>query len=128
MFAIAMSLFASIDGGHDWKRIAGRTHGDYHMVWRSSSSTAFRSASSIRIQADNRQPFYHLFGGLQDNGTHSGPSRNRRTGIPTDDRSMVSWGDGFHAINDPDDPDLYLSENQGGGIVRTNMKTRDQQV
>jgi photosystem II stability/assembly factor-like uncharacterized protein len=152
VFAIAMSLFSSIDGGKNWKRIAGRTHGDYHMVWVDSANPSriwigedgglavsydraetFEFVNNIplgqfyQIMADNRQPFYYLFGGLQDNGTHSGPSRNRKTGIPTDDWAMVSWGDGFHAINHPDDPDLYLSENQGGGIVRTNMKNGDQQ-
>ena len=152
VFAIAMSLFSSIDGGHNWKRIAGKTHGDYHAVWVDPKNPSriwigedgglavsydraetWEFVNNIplgqfyQIMADNRQPFYYLFGGLQDNGTHSGPSRNRKTGIGFDDWSMVSWGDGFHVINHPDDPDLYLSENQGGGIVRTNMKTGDQQ-
>jgi photosystem II stability/assembly factor-like uncharacterized protein len=152
VFAIAMSLFSTIDGGHTWKRIAARTHGDYHAVWVDPKNPSriwigedggiavsydraetFEFVNNIplgqfyQITADNRQPFYHLFGGLQDNGTHTGPSRNRKTGIAFDDWSMVSWGDGFHAINHPDDPDLYLSENQGGGIVRTNMRTGDQQ-
>ena len=152
VFAIAMSLFSSIDGGRNWKRIAGRTHGDYHTVWVDPKNPSriwigedggvavsydraetFEFVNNMplgqfyQIMADNRQPFYHLFGGLQDNGTHSGPSRNRKPGIGFDEWSMVSWGDGFHVINHPDDPDLYLSENQGGGIVRTNMKTGDQQ-
>ena len=31
---------------------------------------------------------------------------------------MVSFGDGFHIINNADDPDIYLSESQGGAILR----------
>lgn len=152
VYAIAMSLFSSIDGGHNFKRIASHTHGDYHVVWVDPTNPSrvwigedggiavsydrtetFEFVNNIplgqfyQVMADNREPFYHVFGGLQDNGTHTGPSRTRKTAITTDDWSMVSWGDGFHAISSPDDPDLYLSENQGGGIVRTNMRTGDQQ-
>jgi hypothetical protein len=39
---------------------------------------------------------------------------------------MVSFGDGFHIVSDPRDPDVFLSEFQGGGLYRTDMKTRDQ--
>src|SRR5207247_8640131 len=34
---------------------------------------------------------------------------------------------GFHVSNQPDDPEIFLSENQGGGIVRTDWHTREQQ-
>ena len=40
---------------------------------------------------------------------------------------MISFGDGFHVVANADDPDLFLSENQGGGIVRTNLRTKEQQ-
>ena len=39
---------------------------------------------------------------------------------------MVSFGDGFHIVSDPRDPDVFLSEFQGGGLFRTDMKVRDQ--
>ena len=80
-----------------------------------------------QVSADNRLPFYKVYGGLQDNGTYAGPSRNRQpAGILNDDWQMVSFGDGFHVISHPDEPDLYLSENQGGGIVLTDMRTLEQ--
>src|SRR2546421_4059838 len=41
---------------------------------------------------------------------------------------MISFGDGFWVLNNADDPDLYLSESQGGNIVRTDMRTREQQL
>src|ERR687886_554531 len=31
-------------------------------------------------------------------------------------------------LNHADDPDLYLSESQGGNLVRTDMRTREQQL
>jgi hypothetical protein len=36
----------------------------------------------------------------------------------------VSGGDGFHVVNNLDQPWLYLSESQGGGIVRTDLSSR----
>ncbi len=82
-----------------------------------------------QIHADNRQPFYNVMGGLQDNGTWTGPSRTREpAGILNDDWRMISFGDGFYVFNHADDPDLYLSESQGGNIVRTDMRTREQQL
>jgi len=44
-----------------------------------------------------------------------------------DDWRMVSFGDGFYVINHPDNPELYLSESQGGDIVWTDFRTREQQ-
>nr|MBA2338960.1 hypothetical protein [Pyrinomonadaceae bacterium] len=80
------------------------------------------------VTADNRQPFYNVMGGLQDNGTWVGPSRTREpAGIQNDDWRMISFGDGFWVLNQADDPDLYISESQGGGVVRTDMRTREQQ-
>ncbi len=41
---------------------------------------------------------------------------------------MISFGDGFYVMNHPDDPEIYLSESQGGNVVRTDMRTREQQL
>ena len=43
-----------------------------------------------QIHADNRLPFYYIQGGLQDNGTWSGPSRTRTGGILNDEWRNVS--------------------------------------
>ena len=81
-----------------------------------------------QIHVDNRLPFYYVMGGLQDNGSWTGPSRTREpAGILNDDWRMVSFGDGFYTLNHPDDPEIYISESQGGSIVRTDFRTREQQ-
>ncbi len=152
LYSIGMRLSTSIDGGRNWRPISASTHGDYHTVWVDPKNPSriwqgqdggiavsydrgetweFVSNLAIgqfyQVVADNRDPFYYLSGGLQDNGSWTGPSRTRAGAIINDDWTMVSGGDGFHVVNHLDHPELYLSESQGGGIVRTDLRTREQQ-
>jgi photosystem II stability/assembly factor-like uncharacterized protein len=154
IYAVASTLFVSIDGGRSFRSITGRTHIDYHALWIDPKNPSrmwqgqdggfavsydqgekWEYVNNVavgqfyQVHADNRLPFYYVSGGLQDNGGWTGPSRTREpAGIMNDDWRMVNFGDGFHVINHPDNPDLYLSESQGGSIVRTDMLTREQQA
>lgn len=154
VYAVASSLFVSMDGGRTFRNITGRIHVDFHALWIDAQNPKrvwagedggvavtydggdnwevvnnFPAGQFYQIYADNRQPFYYVMGGLQDNGTWTGPSRTREpVGIQNDDWRMISFGDGFYVMNHPDDPDLYLSESQGGNIVRTDMRNREQQL
>ena len=154
VYAIASQLFMSLDGGRTFRNITGRQHIDFHALWIDpeqprrvwagqdggvavtyDGGEAWEYVNNVplgqfyQIYADNRQPFYYVMGGLQDNGTWTGPSRTREpVGIQNDDWRMISFGDGFYVLNHPEDPDLYLSESQGGNVVRTDMRTREQQL
>ncbi len=154
VYAIASNLYVSIDGGRSFRSITGRTHIDYHSLWIDPQDTRrmwqgqdggvavstdagetwdyvnnFPLGQFYQVHLDNREPFYNVMGGLQDNGSWTGPSRTREpAGILNDDWRMVSFGDGFHMFNHPDDPELYLSESQGGNVVRTDMRNREQQL
>ncbi|MBO0797995.1 MAG: hypothetical protein J2P31_04160 [Blastocatellia bacterium] len=154
IYAVASTLFVSIDGGRTYRPIAPRIHIDYHAFWidplnpkrlwsgqDGGIAVSYDQGDSweyvnnlpigqpYHVYADNRQPFYWVMGGMQDNGCWTGPSRTREpAGILNDDWRMVSFGDGFKTINHPDDPDLYLSLSQGGNLVRTDMRTREQQL
>jgi photosystem II stability/assembly factor-like uncharacterized protein len=154
VYAIASNLFVSIDGGRTFRSITGRTHIDYHSLWIDPTNPSrmwqgqdggiavswdagetweyvnnFPLGQFYQIHLDNREPFYYVMGGLQDNGSWTGPSRTREpAGIMNDDWRMVSFGDGFYMLNHPDDPELYLSESQGGNVVRTDMRNREQQL
>jgi hypothetical protein len=154
VYAVASNLFVSIDGGRNFRGISGRTHVDFHAFWidpkdprrmwqgqDGGAAVSYDQGETweavqnlalgqfYQIHADNRLPFYHVMGGLQDNGTWVGPSRTREPGgIQNDDWRMLSFGDGFFALNHADDPDLYLTESQGGNIVRTDMRNREQQL
>ena len=152
VYAVSSSLHLSIDGARTFRRISTATHVDFHSLWIDPVNPArlwqgqdggtavsydrgetWESIHNIpvaqfyAIYADRRAPFYRVGGGLQDNGSWTGPSRSREPlGIQNDDWRMVSFGDGFQIVAHPDDPDLFLSEGQGGMISRTNMRTREQ--
>ena len=154
VYAVASRLSVSIDGGNTFRRISPRTHIDFHTLWIDPQNPSrlwqgqdggiavsydrgenweyvnnFPIGQFYQVHADNRLPFYYVTGGLQDNGTWTGPSRTREpAGILNDDWRMVSFGDGFHAVNHADQPDVYLSESQGGNILRTDLRTREQQA
>ena len=154
VYAVASQLFMSVDGGRTFRNITGRQHIDFHALWIDErqprriwagqdggvavtydGGEAWEYVNNAawgqfyQIHVDNRQPFYYVMGGLQDNGTWTGPSRTREpVGIQNDDWRMISFGDGFYVLNHPDDHDLYLSESQGGNVVRTDMRNREQQL
>lgn len=149
VYALALQVQLSTDGGSTWKEIAKEVHSDMHAMWidpkeprnvwlgsdggPASSVDAgdtWRYHNNIplaqyyQIFADNRLPFYWLTGGQQDNATWTGPSRNREVkGVANRDWSMITFGDGFYAAGDPDNPDIMLTESQGGRIVRTDLRT-----
>ena len=153
IYAVASGLFESIDGGKSFKSITGKVHIDYHAFWQDAKNPkriwvgqdggvavsydggeTWESVYNMplgqfyQIHADNRLPFYNVMGGLQDNGAWTGPSRTREpAGIMNDDWRMVSFGDGFYILNSADDPEIYISESQGGNILRTDFRTREQQ-
>ncbi len=73
-------------------------------------------------------PFYNITGGMQDNGSWTGPSRTREPqGIMNDDWRMINGFVGFDALSDPDNPDIVITEQSGGVLLRTDLKTREQQ-
>lgn len=152
VYAVASQLFRSLDGGRNFSRISPTTHIDFHSLWidpknpkrmwqgqdggvavtYDGTSWEYKNNFAIgqfyQIFADSSEPFYRISGGMQDNGTWNGPSRTREpAGILNDDWRMVSFGDGFFAIAHPDNPQLFLTESQGGSVVRTDMKNREQQ-
>jgi photosystem II stability/assembly factor-like uncharacterized protein len=152
VFAVASLLQKSIDGGKTWERISRSTHIDFHALWIDPqdpdrmwqgqdggvavSYDGGKAWEPIRnlpiaqfyqVHADNREPFYYLGGGLQDNGTWWGPSRTREpAGNLEDDWRMPSFGDAYFVVTHPDDPDLMISESQGGNIFKTDLRTRQQ--
>ena len=151
LYALAGALRVSIDGGKSFERISGSMHSDYHGLWIDPEDpyrmwqtqdggigvTYSRGESweyidvlpisqYYAIFVDNREPFYYTGGGMQDNATWIDPSRNGEPfGILDADWREVSNGDGFQAVVHPDEPDIMLTEYQGGRIVRTDNRTRE---
>jgi photosystem II stability/assembly factor-like uncharacterized protein len=75
------------------------------------------------VALDNRRP-YHVYGGLQDNGSWGGPSHALHGPGPiNEDWFVLSGGDGFVCRVDVNEPDIVYSEIQDGRMLRRNLRT-----
>lgn len=75
-------------------------------------------AQFYHVSVDEQWP-YHVYGGLQDNGSWRGPSR-APGGIRNRHWDSIGFGDGFWAFVDPHDDNIIYSEYQGGNLARVN--------
>ena len=141
----------SYDGGKTWTNFAqgGAVHSDSHVLWINPEDPEqmilgndgglnmtwdrgrtwnheenFVAAQFYAIAVDDAQPFYNVYGGLQDNQQWGGPNRTRTTFGPSNaDWFRMHGGDGFYAVPDPWDYNLVYAEMQGGGVVRYDQRT-----
>ena len=153
IYVLEGALQVSTDGGRTFSRIGGSVHGDLQALWIDPQDPArmwqgsdgglasswdmgqtWQHVSNIslgqfyHVYADNRKPFYDVSGGTQDNGTWIGPSQTREPGgIMNDDWRMISAIVGFNVLSESEDPDIVLTQTPGGTLLRTDLRTRDQQ-
>lgn len=90
--------------------------------WRHLSNLPLTQFYDITV--DNDAPFYHVYGGTQDNFTLGGPARTQSVhGIINSDWFVVKGGDGFQCKVDPTDPAIVYCESQYGVLARYNRRT-----
>ena len=139
-------LTISVDGGESFTSMLGggfgsSVHPDHHALWinpnnphelvlgtdggvyisqdRAGSWNHLKTlpvSQPYHVSVDNEIP-YNVYGGLQDNGSWVGPSR-ASGGILGGAWQMLSFGDGFWVVPDPDDANTVYSESQGGALLR----------
>jgi photosystem II stability/assembly factor-like uncharacterized protein len=149
VYVCGISLYRSKDGGKTFQPNGGNgVHPDQHTLWIDPKDGRHMIIGTdggfyvthdrmdhwdhvnhmalgqfYHVTVDSRQP-YHVYGGLQDNGSWGGPSRSLSGPGPTnEDWIVVSGGDGFQCRVDPNDPDLVYFESQDGAMARRNLRT-----
>jgi photosystem II stability/assembly factor-like uncharacterized protein len=141
-----LQLSASDDGGKTFSTIAGSVHSDFHAMWidprnpeqmivgtdggvylSTDRGNNWRHVESIpvaqfyHVASDMRWP-YNVYGGLQDNGSWTAPSR-KSGGIANRDWRNLGGGDGMWGFPDPNDNDIAYVEYQGGSMLRVRQST-----
>jgi photosystem II stability/assembly factor-like uncharacterized protein len=149
IYTVDARMQLSEDGGKTFKPLSWKTHGDHHALvfdptdashllngnddgldesydagrtWRHFNNIP--AIQYYRVAVDNSLPFYNVYGGAQDNGSHGGPERTaNRVGIRTADWFRIGGADGFQPRVDPEDPNIVYNMSQSGGISRLDRRT-----
>jgi photosystem II stability/assembly factor-like uncharacterized protein len=112
-------LIAGSDGGIAITRDRGET-------WRFVRNLPL--AQFYHIAVDNDHP-YHIYGGLQDNGSWRGPSEVwENAGIRNLHWQEVGFGDGFDTLPDPENSRRGYVMSQGGFLFTWNLDTGEQRM
>jgi photosystem II stability/assembly factor-like uncharacterized protein len=149
IYSLGFFIRVSEDSGKTFARVpAARLHSDYHALWidpgnprhfvaggdgglaisydrgRTAAVVAnLPLAQYYHVAVDDEIP-YHVYGGLQDNGSWRGPSATWDTGgIPNSAWTLVGFGDGFGTLPDPRDSTTGYSISQGGYLARWDLET-----
>jgi photosystem II stability/assembly factor-like uncharacterized protein len=154
IYNLTARLQVSNDSGATFDTL-GRSrevHGDYHAMWinpRDPDHLVTGSDGGVAISHDRGETWqfvstlplgqfyhvavdmdrpYHVYGGLQDNGSWRGPAaiQEQGGGIRNSQWDAVGGGDGFDTRPDPEDSMAGYSMSQGGALVRWNLRTREQ--
>ena len=147
---LAPSSQQSWDGGRTYVGFAtAGTHADHHALWINPQAPeqmilgtdgglylswdrgqtwdhvqSIPLAQFYAISVDDARPFYHVYGGLQDNAAWGAPNQTRKTfGTSNADWSRFVGGDGFYSVADPTDHNFVYSASQNGVISRYDART-----
>jgi photosystem II stability/assembly factor-like uncharacterized protein len=80
----------------------------------------------FKVAVDDSKPFYKIYGGTQDNGSHGGPSRTVfADGIKNIDWWKTLGADGHQSATEPGNPNITYGEFQQGALWRIDQTTRE---
>ncbi|WP_298237021.1 glycosyl hydrolase [uncultured Algibacter sp.] len=79
-----------------------------------------------KVAVDDSYPFYKIYGGTQDNGSHGGPSRTtKKEGITNADWWITLSADGHQSATEPGNPNITYGEFQEGVLWRVDQTTKE---
>ncbi|MGM0947169.1 MAG: WD40/YVTN/BNR-like repeat-containing protein [Bacteroidota bacterium] len=100
-------IYQTMDGAKTWKYFDNLPLTQYY-----------------KLAVDDAEPFYNIYGGTQDNGSHGGPSRtDDQIGISNAHWSRVLGGDGHQSAVEPGNPEIGYAESQQGYLNRLDRIT-----
>ena len=80
-----------------------------------------------KVAVDDSEPFYKIYGGTQDNGSHGGPSQtDAQQGIVNSHWYKTLFADGHQSAIEPGNPNITYAETQQGGLYRIDQITGEQ--
>jgi photosystem II stability/assembly factor-like uncharacterized protein len=149
IYVLGVALYKSEDGGKTFSDdgAPNDVHVDHHALWvdpNDGRHMILGNDGGVYVTHDRMESFdhlnrfaigqfyhvttdsrvdYHVYGGLQDNGSWGAPANGRAGGTINEDWFRVGSGDGFVCRTDPNDPDLVYYESQNGGMGRVNLRT-----
>lgn len=148
IYVLSVPVYVSSDGGKTFSgNGAPSVHVDHHAFWinpQNSNHVMLGNDGGFHISYDQAKSWdyvfnlplaqfyaiavdmqhpYHVYGGLQDNGSWGGPSKSGGSGVGRQDWYRVGGGDGFYVQIDPNDHNRIISESQFGAIGRLNRET-----
>ncbi len=150
VYSLEVVSKVTYDGGKTWSNIGlNKRHVDDHCMWINPSNTKhwllggdgglyetydagehyiFKSNLPVtqfyRVNVDDSEPFYWVYGGTQDNNSLGGPSRNTsRDGVTSGEWITTLGGDGFWQAIEPGNPDIVYSAYQYGNIFRYDKRS-----
>lgn len=154
LYLMNVQILTSEDGGKNFTELEGarQKHSDHHAIAFKNSDPDYIMVGTdagiyesfdlaknwhyflnlpltqfYKVAVNNQEPFYHIFGGTQDNGSAGGPSAtDERAGITNKDWYKTLSADGHQSATDPVYNNIIYATTQEGRFHRVDLETGEQ--
>ena len=154
LYLMNVQILTSEDGGKNFRQLEGarQKHSDHHAIAFKESDPDYIMVGTdagiyesfdlaknwhyflnlpltqfYKVAVNNAEPFYHIFGGTQDNGSAGGPSAtDEGAGITNRDWYKTLFADGHQSATDPVYNNIIYATTQEGRFHRVDLETGEQ--